>query len=247
MPNGQNKNLNYNDTVSIFYGESGRLNITILENYAITSILFNDNLLESDITDKFVDGTLEITPSLYDLNYSDTYYITISINRKLWTDEGVRSELLVGSGTKDDPYIISSASDFGLMAYLINSGAENENEVSYAQCYYKLTNDIDFNGNYWSPIGDSKEHAFKGSIDLGGYNIKNLVLYKSYSNPSTSYGGLFWHIDGADIIRDNSTLIITLSIIGGLLLLIALIILIILLIRRKKKKDLEDIASGETT
>ena len=247
MPNGQNKNLNYNDTVSIFYGESGRLNITILENYAITSILFNDNLLESDITDKFIDGTLEITPSLYDLNYSDTYYITISINRKLWTDEGVRSELLVGSGTKDDPYIISSASDFGLMAYLINSGAENENEVSYAQCYYKLTNDIDFNGNYWSPIGDSKEHAFKGSIDLGGYNIKNLVLYKSYSNPSTSYGGLFWHIDGADIIRDNSTLIITLSIIGGLLLLIALIILIILLIRRKKKKDLEDIASGETT
>lgn len=247
MPNGQNKNLDYNDTVSIFYGESGRLNITILENYAITSILFNDNLLESDITDKFVDGTLEITPSLYDLNYSDTYYITISINRKLWTDEGVRSELLVGSGTKDDPYIISSASDFGLMAYLINSGAENENEVSYAQCYYKLTNDIDFNGNYWSPIGDSKEHAFKGSIDLGGYNIKNLVLYKSYANPSTSYGGLFWHIDGADIIRDNSTLIITLSIIGGLLLLIALIILIILLIRRKKKKDLEDIASGETT
>ena len=156
----------------------------------------------------------------------------------------MRSESLLGSGTEDDPYIIASASDFGLMAYLINSGAVNENDVSYAECHYKLTSNIDFEGNYWSPIGDSVEHAFKGSIDLGGYSITNLLLYRTYTKPSTSYGGLFWHIDGAKISQDNSTLIITLSIIGGILLLIAIIVLIILLIRRKKKKELEDIAGG---
>lgn len=244
MPNGQNVNLNYQDTVTMLYGESGTLNINILENYALSSILFNDNLLESDITQNFADGALAINPNLYNLNYSETYYITITLTRKLWTDEGVRSESLLGSGTEDDPYIIASASDFGLMAYLINSGAVNENDVSYAECHYKLTSNIDFEGNYWSPIGDSIEHAFKGSIDLGGYSITNLLLYRTYTKPSTSYGGLFWHIDGAKISQDNSTLIITLSIIGGILLLIAIIVLIILLIRRKKKKELEDIASG---
>ena len=244
MPNGQNVNLNYQDTVTMLYGESGTLNINILENYALSSILFNDNLLESDITQNFADGALAINPNLYNLNYSETYYITITLTRKLWTDEGVRSESLLGSGTEDDPYIIASASDFGLMAYLINSGAVNENDVSYAECHYKLTSNIDFEGNYWSPIGDSVEHAFKGSIDLGGYSITNLLLYRTYTKPSTSYGGLFWHIDGAKISQDNSTLIITLSIIGGILLLIAIIVLIILLIRRKKKKELEDIAGG---
>ena len=244
MPNGQNVNLNYQDTVTMLYGESGTLNINILENYALSSILFNDNLLESDITQNFADGALAINPNLYNLNYSETYYITITLTRKLWTDEGVRSESLLGSGTEDDPYIIASASDFGLMAYLINSGAVNENDVSYAECHYKLTSNIDFEGNYWSPIGDSIEHAFKGSIDLGGYSITNLLLYRTYTKPSTSYGGLFWHIDGAKISQDNSTLIITLSIIGGILLLIAIIVLIILLIRRKKKKELEDIAGG---
>ena len=244
MPNGQNADLKYQDTVTMLYGESGTLNINILENYALSSILFNDSLLESDITENFVDGILEINPSLYSLNYSETYYISIMIVRKLWTDEGVRSESLLGSGTEDDPYIIASASDFGLMAYLINSGAVNENDVSYAECHYKLTSNIDFEGNYWSPIGDSVEHAFKGSIDLGGYSITNLLLYRTYTKPSTSYGGLFWHIDGAKISQDNSTLIITLSIIGGILLLIAIIVLIILLVRKKKKKELEDIASG---
>ena len=244
MPNGQNVNLNYQDTVTMLYGESGTLNINILENYALSSILFNDNLLESDITQNFADGALAINPILYSLNYSETYYITITLTRKLWTDEGVRSESLLGSGTEDDPYIIASASDFGLMAYLINSGAVNENDVSYAECHYKLTSNIDFEGNYWSPIGDSIEHAFKGSIDLGGYSITNLLLYRTYTKPSTSYGGLFWHIDGAKISQDNSTLIITLSIIGGILLLIAIIVLIILLIRKKKKKELEDIAGG---
>ena len=244
MPNGQNADLNYQDTVTMLYGESGTLNINILENYALSSILFNDNLLESDITQNFADGALAINPNLYSLNYSETYYITITLTRKLWTDEGVRSESLLGSGTEDDPYIIASASDFGLMAYLINSGAVNENDVSYAECHYKLTSNIDFEGNYWSPIGDSVEHAFKGSIDLGGYSITNLLLYRTYTNPSTSYGGLFWHIDGAKISQDNSTLIITLSIIGGILLLIAIIVLIILLIRKKKKKELEDIAGG---
>ena len=244
MPNGQNVNLNYQDTVTMLYGESGTLNINILENYALSSILFNDSLLESDITENLTEGTLAINPSLYSLNYSETYYISIMIVRKLWTDEGVRSESLLGSGTKDDPYIIASASDFGLMAYLINSGAVNENDVSYAECHYKLTSNIDFEGNYWSPIGDSVEHAFKGSIDLGGYSITNLLLYRTYTKPSTSYGGLFWHIDGAKISQDNSTLIITLSIIGGILLLIAIIVLIILLVRKKKKKELEEIASG---
>ena len=148
MPNGQNVNLNYQDTVTMLYGESGTLNINILENYALSSILFNDNLLESDITQNFADGALAINPNLYSLNYSETYYITITLTRKLWTDEGVRSESLLGSGTEDDPYIIASASDFGLMAYLINSGAVNENDVSYAECHYKLTSNIDFEGNY---------------------------------------------------------------------------------------------------
>ena len=90
-----------------------------------------------------------------------------------------------------------------------------------------------------------REEDIEHLLDLGKYNIENLLLYKTYSNPKTSYSGLFLYVTkDANIIQDNSTLIIILSIIGGIIFLILLIVLIIFLVRKKRKDKLEDIANA---
>ncbi len=242
--NGTSTSIKFEDTVKTLYGQSSILKLNILDNYKLGEIKIFDTLIERDVTEMYSGGQLVIDLTLLGNNYSDDYYLTITLERKLWIDESVRSQTLEGDGTKENPYLIKSAADFGLMAYLVNNGIVNEQGQKYADCIYKLTNDINFSGNYWEPIG-TKENPFNGEIDLGKYNIENLLLYKTYSNPKTSYSGLFLYVTkDANIIQDNSTLIIILSIIGGIIFLILLIVLIIFLVRKKRKDKLEDIANA---
>ena len=66
-----------------------------------------------------------------------------------------------------------------------------------------------------------------------------------YSNPTTSYNGLFWFMtEDAQILITNNALIIGLSVAGGIILLILLILLIILLVRRRNKKKMEELANS---
>lgn len=109
-----------------------------------------------------------------------------------------------GSGTEDDPHLISTPEQLALMAKNIN-----ENSEEYGVHSYKLNSDIDLSGKYWTVIGcDTDGNAnytgFSGVFDGDGHTISNVTWDgTSYANMSDSYGvGFFGAISGGAVIKD---------------------------------------------
>ncbi len=99
-----------------------------------------------------------------------------------------------GSGTKEDPYNVSSAEDLNCVR-------------NHLDTHFVQTNDIDLSesellsGEGWVPIGDDSS-KFTGGFNGDGYTIKNLYI----NRPSKDYQGLFGYTNGAminNIILDN--------------------------------------------
>ena len=104
-----------------------------------------------------------------------------------------------GSGTEDDPYLISTASQLALLSSNVAGG------TSYYGKYFALTDDIWVNdttgwedwdmfnapANIWTPIGSYTNNttysAFRGSFDGRGHTVYGLY----YSDNKMSCTGLF--------------------------------------------------------
>lgn len=87
-----------------------------------------------------------------------------------------------GSGTKDDPWKISSVENLQTLANTINDGkaagfdADSANIGNYYGYYFKQTTDLDLSSiASWDPIGYSGDYGFyfAGNYDGGGYTISN--------------------------------------------------------------------------
>lgn len=106
-----------------------------------------------------------------------------------------------GSGTIDDPYLISTVD------HLINI-EKNMNS------YYKLINDIDLSNIEWIPIGGFYcDSIFNGVLDGGNHKIKSLTRTKYiHEKNSRSYFGLFGcigdHAIVKNIVFDNINILI---------------------------------------
>lgn len=119
-----------------------------------------------------------------------------------WT--GAVSDKLTGSGTKDDPYEITSGGDLAYLAAQVNGGTDD-----YAGEYFKLTQSIDLNGSEWTPIGkieigetQTTTKVFKGIFDGGsgdGFTVSNVTV-----NVKTVAAGLFGYV-GTDGRVENLT------------------------------------------
>lgn len=105
-----------------------------------------------------------------------------------------------GSGTSDDPFLISSKSDLQNFANLINSPSGSED--IYKKASYTQTCDIDLENISWKPIGshwngndwDSTESEFRifiGDYNGNGYSITGLCVTEGHM-----YAGLFGRIGG---------------------------------------------------
>ncbi|MBO8434971.1 MAG: S-layer homology domain-containing protein [Tyzzerella sp.] len=98
----------------------------------------------------------------------------------------------VGSGTQEDPYLISTLEQFKSFRDSVNSG------VQYGDTYIKLTDDIDLNNENWIPIGNAKDNIFfAGYFDGDGHTISNLKIdgitsqgIGLFGYTSNSYGGV---------------------------------------------------------
>ena len=131
---------------------------------------------------------------------------------QVW-DGTVAESYTRGTGTADDPYIISSAAELAYMSAQIGAGVD-------LNAYYKLGADITFNENLlredgllskapsvsFTPIGTSS-NKFGGSFDGDGHTISGLY---SYTN---GYGGLFLYARGVD--ADNLAVIKNLKIVDS--------------------------------
>lgn len=90
-----------------------------------------------------------------------------------------------GSGTQDDPWLISTAADLKALADFINDDTHPANAYDADGCglgnfhgyYFKQTADIDLQGAAWDPIGysDESHFYFSGHYDGGNHVIRNAV------------------------------------------------------------------------
>ena len=75
-----------------------------------------------------------------------------------------------GTGTAEDPYLISSIETLKGFRDSVNAGN------AYAKKFIKLTKSIDLENEEWAPIGTSKEVKFEGVFDGGDCVISNLKI-----------------------------------------------------------------------
>ena len=104
------------------------------------------------------------------------------------------SQFSGGSGTQEDPYLVSSAADFRLLAERVNGGETFEGKYLLQTC------DISFGGANIQPVGyylqgGSHKHAFKGTYDGGGYALSDLRIFAPY----LYCRGLFGYVLGGTI------------------------------------------------
>lgn len=90
-----------------------------------------------------------------------------------------------GEGTKDNPFIVTSAEQMQELALLTNSGN------SFRDKYFKLQTNLDFAGKEFIPIGKSMNH-FRGHFDGDYHFIYDINIYDEKSD----YQGVFGIIYG---------------------------------------------------
>lgn len=113
-----------------------------------------------------------------------------------------------GSGTQDDPWLISTAADLKALADFVNSGNAADCDADADVCggignfhgyYFKQTADIDLQGVEWDPIGyDGEEGSyFAGNYDGSNYVIRN-AAFDGKDNDSRNCVGIFgWVYQGS--------------------------------------------------
>ncbi len=113
-----------------------------------------------------------------------------------------------GSGTKNDPYLISNDMELAKLARDVNNGNTSQ---AFLGKYFKLTADIDLSGGIWMPIGkyyysngNGNNRLFFGKFDGNGHVIKNMhIQWEDADDNAKSAWGLFSTLQGAS--SDNLT------------------------------------------
>lgn len=88
-----------------------------------------------------------------------------------------------GTGTYDDPYLISTPEQLAKLAKDCDNGEDFFDAMNLENQYFKMTDDIDLDGRDWEPIGGFRGlggmAAFRGSFDGDGHSILNMRVNKS--------------------------------------------------------------------
>ena len=106
-----------------------------------------------------------------------------------------------GSGTKNDPYLISNDKELAKLARDVNNGNTSQ---AFLGKYFKLTADIDLKDGIWMPIGkyynygngNGNNRLFFGKFDGDGHVIKNMHIQWEGTDAWSAWG-LFSTLQGA--------------------------------------------------
>lgn len=113
-----------------------------------------------------------------------------------WDGTSTATAFSGGKGTEAEPYLIGSAAE---LAYLSASHTTIKAADESTPVYYKLTSDINLNGNAWTPIGTGiKTDPFTGVFDGDNHTISGLSVELAVDSSNTQ-AGLFGGADGAVI------------------------------------------------
>ena len=133
-------------------------------------------------------------------------------NVTVW-DGSIASSFRKGSGTLDDPYIISNGSELALLS-------KNLQDNDYTDTYFALDNDIILNDGYFlydttnklQYIKDNTTYYVKDysnelydNVERNGSIVSNINIFKSLSNFKGHLDGNSHTIYGLYITEDNAT------------------------------------------
>ena len=135
----------------------------------------------------------------------DEYTYTAKFKSSNTWDGKVGDGFAGGSGTKDDPYLISNGWELAYLAYQINYG----NAAQYNNKYYVLTADIDLGNVNWDPIGSiynasgvgETSKSFIGHFDGRGFTVYNLFINASKYNFNRFFG-LFGVVEAGGYVEN---------------------------------------------
>ena len=102
-----------------------------------------------------------------------------------------------GTGTQQDPWLITSQADLIALAEFLNSGNAETFDTANAgvgNChgyYFKQTADIDLTGVTWEPIGYSEDYYFAGNYDGDGHTISNATSTGKNDAAGYATAGIF--------------------------------------------------------
>ena len=102
-----------------------------------------------------------------------------------------------GTGTLEDPWLITSQEDLIALAEFLNSGNAETFDTKAAgigNCYgyyFKQTADIDLAEVSWEPIGYSGSYYFAGNYDADGHSITNAVSTGKVDPDGFATAGIF--------------------------------------------------------
>lgn len=105
------------------------------------------------------------------------------------TSTGNTTEFAGGSGTEEDPYLISTKHHLDNVRNYLSSNFKQINDIEFTEFDFSEDGDFYNYGVCWRPIGDAN-NPFMGNFDGDGFKIKNLQIHKKNSD----YVGLFGYV-----------------------------------------------------
>lgn len=102
-------------------------------------------------------------------NVIGTCQIIVSAPDDIWDGTIASSFALQGSGSKDNPYVITTGSQLAKFAQQVNNGD------SFSGKYIQVVSNLDLNGFSFTAIG-TVDHPFSGHFDGGGKSISTAVI-----------------------------------------------------------------------
>ena len=113
-----------------------------------------------------------------------------------------------GSGTKDDPWLISTDKQLAKLAHDVTSG---KSKAMFAGKYFRLTQDIDLSQGKWMPIGtwkcnkkDNNDRYFAGKFDGDGHTINNMQIEWVNAKDFEASWGLFGRLYGTSASSEDT-------------------------------------------
>ncbi len=216
------------------------IEILVYGRYSISQIVITNKGNSYSNPELFENGKIVLSTAFIEENSIEgSIAIDITFKREIWDDEILENEQLSGWGSNEDPYRITSVEDLILMMRLVNSGAVSRRGLKYSKASYILTNDLNLNEKFWTPIG-TKENPFDGTFNFNGHKISgvnNAIFYEE-----VHYLGLFGVL-GPNVniyMRTGSNWYLYLIIPAAIILVIVLFIAFFY--ARKRKKTREDMA-----
>ncbi len=142
------------------------------KNYLLLNIKLNNEDISNSTTDTINDiNTYEVAgidTYIGGDNDNTGYYFDYNDQNKIViknTEDNPIAHLTIGTGTKENPYLISNEEDWKKASATSTT----------SDTYFKLTKDLDFSNKKFYMLG-SKNNEFKGTLDGNGKKISNLSI-----------------------------------------------------------------------